>query len=423
MSDSQKEQSTSTNEPKDIIQEEPQKEEFPEEIKKDNANIIEKVKKKEEKEEKEEKEVKEEKELKEEKDEKEIKEEKHEKEIKEEKDEKEIKDEREEKEVKKEKEEKVNKEEIKEEKDEKDEKDLSPEEEDKKELYDAIKDLKPEDANDNIKSKLLSLADMYLEYKKIENDKYGQEYDALQDKYDKQYQQIYDKIDDIVKSKEKIEITPEECEKYGITDDGEILEIEDYWNKVIINSRYFTITDKDKTILKYIKNVKLVKFPENVNNFRVDFIFQQNIFFTPEILSKTYEYDKDGVLKKAIGTDIQWVSKDKNPTIEKVKKKIKKGKKIFYETKEEKIDSFFSFFSQVDDMSFLTDEVTFFKEDLFINQLEYFLDIVTKTKNGGLDDEDLDDEDEDGYKDGDKGGYKGGDGENKDGKKEECKQQ
>ena len=356
MSDSQQEQLTSKNEQKDVTQEEPQIEETVAEIKKEEKNN----------------------------------------------------------------DGKVEKEEKKEEKGEKDEKDLSPEEEDKKELFDAIKDLKPEDANDNIKSKLLTLADIHLEYKKVENDKYGQEYDALQDKYDKQYQQIYDKIDEIVKTKEKIEITPEECEKYGITDDGENHEIEDYWQKVIINSRYFTITDKDKTILKYIKNVKLVKFPEKLNNFRVDFIFQQNEFFTPEVLSKTYEYDKDGVLKKAIGTDIQWVSKEKNPTIDKVKKKIKKGKKIFYETKEEKIDSFFSFFSQVDDMTFLTDEVTFFKEDLFVNQLEYFLDIVSKTKNGGLDDEDLDDDEDE---EGNKGGDKGVDGENDGGKKEECKQQ
>ena len=296
------------------------------------------------------------------------------------------------------------------------EKEISVVEEDKKEIYDAIKELNQENANDNIKAKLLALADIHLEYKKVENDDYGKEYDYLQDKYDKQYLQIYDKIDIIVKSKEKIEISAEEAEKYGIMEEGENHEIEDYWQKVILNSRYFTITDKDKTIIKYIKKVNYVKFQENANNFRVDFIFQQNEFFTPEVLSKTYEYDKDGVLKKAIGTEIQWKSKDKNPTIEKVKKKIKKGKKIFYENKEEKIDSFFSFFNQIDDMTFLSDEVTFFREDLFVNQLEYYLDIVSKTKNGGLDDEDLDDEDDD------HGGNKGGENSG-DRKKEECKQQ
>ena len=140
-------------------------------------------------------------------------------------------------------------------------------------------------------------------------------------------------------------------------------------------------------------------------------------FFTPEILSKTYEFGKDGNLKKAIGTEIEWKSKDKNPTVDKVKKKIKRGKKFIYETREEKIDSFFSFFIQVDDMTFLNDEVTFFKEDLFVNQLEYYLDIVSKTKKGGLEDEDLDEEDDVDHED--KGGVQG----NPDGQKEECKQQ
>ena len=298
------------------------------------------------------------------------------------------------------------------------EKELSPEEEDKKELLDAIKDLKPEDANNNIKAKLLAIADVHLDYKKIENDQYGKEYDALRDKYDTQYQRIDDKIDEIVKSTNNIEITPEEMTKYGITDGGENHEIEDYWEKVILNSRYFTITDKDKAIIKYIKRVQLVKFQDNINNFRVDFIFQPNDFFTPEVLSKKYEYDKDAIIKKAIGTEIQWKSKEKNPTIEKVRKKVKKGKKVFYDEKEEKVDSFFSFFSQVDDMTFIQDEVTFFKENLFVNQLEYYLDIVSKTKNPA-DDDDLDEEDEDG---GDKkGGNDGNTG--ADGKKEECKQQ
>lgn len=296
----------------------------------------------------------------------------------------------------------------------KEEKELIPEEEDKKELYDAIKELKPEEVSDNIKTKLLALANIHLDYKKLENDKYGQEFDILQDKYEKEYQEIYNKIDEIVKSKEKIELTPEEMEKYGITDEGEAHEIEDYWEKVIINSRYFTINDKDKNIIKYIKKVNMVKFSENVNNFRVDFIFQPNEFFTPEVLSKSYEYDKDGVLKRAIGTNIEWKSPEKNPTVDKVRKKIKKGKKFIHEEKEEKVDSFFSFFSQVEDMTFLSDEVTFFKEDLFVNQLEYYLDIVSKTKNDGLDDEDLDDDND---------GKGGNGGEGADGKKEECKQQ
>ena len=295
----------------------------------------------------------------------------------------------------------------------KEKEELSPEEEDKKELYDAIKDLKPEDATDSIKSKLLSLAAVHLDYKKVEDDQYGKEYDTLQDKYDA----IYAKIENIVESKEKIEISDEEKTKYGITDDdiGKEHEIENYWEKVILNSRYFTINDKDKIIIKFIKKVNMTKFEDNLNNFRVDFTFSDNDFFTPNVLSKTYEYDKSGTLKKASGTEIEWKSKEKNPTVEKTYKKIKKGRKVFHQEKEEKVDSFFSFFSQLEDLTFLQDEVTFFKEDLFVNQLEYYLDIVSKTKNLGADDDDDDDDDN--------GNYDRHDEKGEEEKKEECKQQ
>ena len=64
-------------------------------------------------------------------------------------------------EFKKEAKEEIKKEEIEESKKEgKEEKELSPQEEDKKEIYDSIKDLRPEDVNDNIKTKLLAVADI-----------------------------------------------------------------------------------------------------------------------------------------------------------------------------------------------------------------------------------------------------------------------
>ena len=288
-------------------------------------------------------------------------------------------------------------------------------EEDRKELYETIQDLKPDEASENIKSKLLILSDLHMDFKKVEDEQYGAEYDALQDIYDRKYQEIDDKITSIVNSKENINITPEEMDLYGIKDEGEPKEIEDYWEKVILNSRYFTITDKDKIILKYLNNVRKVKFPEKINDFRIDFYFKENEFFSNEILSKKYIYGKDALLTKAEGTKINWKSPDKNTTVEKVKKKIKKGKRFINEMKETKVDSFFCFFGQVDDMQFIQDEATFFKEDLFNNQLEYYMDIVTKTKHGAGDEDDEDDD----YNKNEKEGNE----ENNDGKKEECKQQ
>ena len=325
---------------------------------------------------------------------------------------------------------------------EKDKNELNAEEEGKKEILDAIKDLKPEEVSANVKSKLILLSNVHSDYLKIKEDQYGIEYDTIRDIYDKKNQEIYDKIETIVttKEKEQIEITQEEKEKYGITDDdSEIKEIVDYWEKVIINSRYFAITDKDKVILKYLNKIKMEKFPKNntnnINDFRVDFYFKENEFFSNEILSKTYIYNKDATLKKAEGTKINWKSPEKNTTIEKVRKKTRKGKRVFNEEKEKFVDSFFAIFEQVDDMNILTDEVGFFKEDLFLNQLEYYLDIVSKTKNGDFGDgEDYDDGYDDGYNNnydnnnydkydkGKKGGKYGGNGGN-DGKKEECKNQ
>ena len=325
---------------------------------------------------------------------------------------------------------------------EKDKNELNAEEEGKKEILDAIKDLKPEEVSANVKSKLILLSNVHSDYLKIKEDQYGIEYDTIRDIYDKKNQEIYDKIETIVttKEKEQIEITQEEKEKYGITDDdSEVKEIVDYWEKVIINSRYFAITDKDKVILKYLNKIKMEKFPKNntnnINDFRVDFYFKENEFFSTDILSKTYIYNKDATLKKAEGTKINWKSPEKNTTIEKVRKKTRKGKRVFNEEKEKFVDSFFAIFEQVDDMNILTDEVGFFKEDLFLNQLEYYLDIVSKTKYGDFDDgEDYDDGYDDGYNNnydnnnydkydkGKKGGKYGGNGGN-DGKKEECKNQ
>ena len=343
----------------------------------------------------------------------------------------EIKEEKEEDkkdEIKEEKNEEKNEDKINEEKEEKkdekiDEKKEEKEEdngennyeEDRKELYETIQDLKPDEASENIKSKLLILSDLHMDFKKVEDEQYGAEYDALQDIYDRKYQEIDDKITSIVNSKENINLTPEEMDLYGIKDEGEPKEIEDYWEKVILNSRYFTITDKDKIILKYLNNVRKVKFPEKINDFRIDFYFKENEFFSNEILSKKYIYGKDALLTKAEGTKINWKSPDKNTTVEKVKKKIKKGKRFINEMKETKVDSFFCFFGQVDDMQFIQDEATFFKEDLFNNQLEYYMDIVTKTKHGAGDEDDEDDD----YNKNEKEGNE----ENNDGKKEECKQQ
>jgi len=103
------------------------------------------------------------------------------------------------------------------------------------------------------------------------------------------------------------------------------------------------INDKDRKILEYLSDVRVV-YSDN-NNFTLEFYFSNNEFFDHDKLTKTYlNSPKTGVVYKIDSTDIQWKSEDFNPTIEKKKKKIKKKNEIKTITKVEEIASFFSFF-------------------------------------------------------------------------------
>lgn len=289
--------------------------------------------------------------------------------------------------------------------------------ENENEMLEALKELK---ISNSAKSKVLKIWNINEERADYEKNTYSKESVALENKFDLIYERIYKKINDIVKNKNIPEISEEDKKKYNIKDSAEnekSEEIKDYWEKVIINSRYFTITNKDKPILKYLSLVDTKKIEGMENDFTVNFYFDENEYFTNKILSKTFIFDKDDILKEAQATKIDWKSEDKNVTVE--KKKVKaKGKggrrknkyKDEYKEEIQDVDCFFALFKNVSALEFLEDEVTFFKDDLFANQFEYYLDFPSKTKITNEEDENEDDDDEDNKK-GDKK------------PKEECKNQ
>lgn len=254
----------------------------------------------------------------------------------------------------------------------------------------------------SLKSKLISVYKISDERRQISEDKYMKEYDVLEEKYNKQYIDLYKKINDIVSNQVQPEITAEEMTQYKITEETatEAKPIEGYWYKVIENSHYFTIIDKDKPILKLLTNVSMEQI-EGKKDFIVHFDFAKNDYFTNERLSKKYIFEKDDV-KSAEPTEINWISEDKNHTKEKKTIKVKKGKKAVHKTVTEDVDCFFSFFNKKTELVFIEDEVTFFQEELFANQLEYFLGLVDLThfdKDDEIeeaeDEEDDDDDDDD----------------------------
>lgn len=281
-----------------------------------------------------------------------------------------------------------------------------------------------------LQSKLISVYKISDERRQILDDQYMIEYDALELKYQKQYQEIYEKINKIVFNEVEGEITPEEKEKYKITDDGtQSQKIEGYWTKVLTNSQYFTITEKDKEILKNLVNVKMELCEENKSDFIVTFEFAPNDYFTDEKITKKYIFKEEkGDLERAECSEIHWKSEEKDPTKEKKIKKIKKGKTTRNKVEINDVDSFFSMFKKIDDLIYIEDEVAFFQEDLFANQVEYYLDLINHShfgkdevdfseESGEEDDDDDDDEDDADKKKKKKKKNK------TDPKKEECKNQ
>jgi nucleosome assembly protein 1-like 1 len=267
------------------------------------------------------------------------------------------------------------------------------------------------------------------------------EIDIINDKYDLQYINIYNKINAIVKGVTDIsdQITPEDKEKYSIKDneDGATAatgtEIKDYWSKVIKNSKYFTINSKDEKILAYLTNVTYEKIEEGKKDFKITFEFSANEYMDNDKIVKEYNFNKDKELTGAKSTEIKWKSDDCNPTKELKKKEIKKGKKKQVKTLLKDVDSFFSTFKQNDDnLTILDDEVSFFEEEFFANQLELYLNLESSKKFDADDDEDDDDEDDDDDDDDEdddgkdkkkKKAKKGKQGDDKKEKKEECKNQ
>jgi len=108
------------------------------------------------------------------------------------------------------------------------------------------------------------------------------------------------------------------------------------------------MNEKDKTILNNLINVKYNPSTDS-KDFTVEFIFKENEYFEPNILTKTYKMDKKGSLCAMDASKITWKSESLNPTIKIKTKTIKKGKKVKKKQIKEKVDSFFDFFKSFEE--------------------------------------------------------------------------
>ena len=240
-------------------------------------------------------------------------------------------------------------------------------------MYESIEKI----PNESIKKKLLQLNTLNSEIHKLDEE-YSKEAKKIEMKFRPEYATNRETIQKIIEG-EECEIDEEEMKKYKIEKEekSEKTEIKDYWYKVITNSKYFDIQEKDEPILKLLKKVYITN-QENSFNYTVHFYFGENDYFNENELTKTYFFDEDEEnICKAIGTKISWKSINKNPTKKLCPKKKNKHSKSstnqYVDT-----DSFFNFFN--DDLTksctASNDENVFFRSDLFVNQLEYYLNII-----------------------------------------------
>jgi nucleosome assembly protein 1-like 1 len=227
----------------------------------------------------------------------------------------------------------------------------------------------------------------------IEDTGFETEYSELKYKYDTQYFVLYNEISKIVRGESSPAITSEEAERYGLDTAAEVTNegIPDYWRKVLKNSNYFTINEKDELILEFLRDVRLVPIEGKKLDFTMEFEFRPNEYFTNTLLTKSFFHDsKTDDVEKTVGSSITWASQDKNPRIAIKNKKVKKGKKIEVKKTETIVPSFFDIFADQTKEDLPSNEGTFFKDDLLPNSLEYYLNIMDDFE----DDEDEDDEDE-----------------------------
>ena len=237
-----------------------------------------------------------------------------------------------------------------------------------------------------------------IQFENVEHEvKYNKELNQV----DLKYQKLFDKNNERRKMiyLGEYEPTDTECKWWEPNDKfdskelgalakkGTVKGIPDFWLTVFQNANN-TLLDGmvkqiDRPILKHLQDVT-VSLLETNPNFILSFHFSPNEFFSNTVLTKEYilksDYDEEdplgfnrGEIITVKGCTIDWKS-GKNPGVRIIKRKQKGIAKIV--TREEKRDTFFTFFTppdfSFDDIKYGDDEyeeaVQFLNKDFYIGQ-------------------------------------------------------
>lgn len=308
---------------------------------------------------------------------------------------------------------------------------------DKKELDPVLSIIKKEDnITTSLKGKLVYTKELYDKFQK-EKTLYNEEYLKIKDDYDKKYFELMKKANIIINTNEEKDLNViEEDVKGYLKDDNKKEEkslftnIPNFWQKVIENSGYFSISKVEKEVLSGLREITLEKgrienklanqdkeekiqkeskkekeqtkdedlkvdkkqiakreyeqeqsnkveiaqdtkneehkdiLVENKLDFRINFYFNENKYFKNTFLTKTYIYDE--MTEKVKDTLITEIKFNKEYSFN----------NFYFTTNEHMTRNFFEIFDPNGQTNELNDnEANFFKNDLMVNFLEYYLQI------------------------------------------------
>jgi hypothetical protein len=220
-----------------------------------------------------------------------------------------------------------------------------------------------------------ALRNLQLKYVDLSVD-YNKEVDQIEAKYWKLFEPLFEQRAKIVNG--EYEPTEEESEWKYQDVNNEIEEEEtdqsskkqktedvkglpDFWLKALQSAKVVSalITKEDEPVLSKLHDLG-IKYLEANKGFILEFVFNENEYFTNQVLTKTYEMldeknEEDPLLYegpslvRTVGCPINW-KPGKNITVKIVEKKQKNKStgKVRVIKAEEKKDSFFSFFDMDD---------------------------------------------------------------------------
>lgn len=117
--------------------------------------------------------------------------------------------------------------------------------------------------------------------------------------------------------------------------------VANFWLRAMVNHPNISprIYEKDREILKYVKNIEVVFHEDYGFGFDLNFHFSENPYFTELLLQKKFVMSRKNCIEKTEATKITW-KEGCNPTVKRVNKK-RGGKRVAVKVA---CNSFFTFF-------------------------------------------------------------------------------